>query len=189
MLMSVLLRPDLSRARRHLAPMAIAVAAVEACRSRGLDASLKWPNDLLVGDEKLAGLLAESILAEPGAGPDAIVVGLGCNVGWPAAGEMPGATSFAAHGISVVPDELCDEILARVDEAAPDLLERYRRYSSTIGREVRVELPDDTMVRGRAVNVDDDGLLVVEVPTADVDGPLFVTRRYAVGDVVHVRSV
>ncbi len=193
LLMSILFRPTGSPEAWGRCATAVAVAAVEACRELGVDAGIKWPNDLVVGDDKLAGLLAES----DGAG--AVVVGLGVNVGWPAAGERPGAVSLAALGVMVTPAELLDQLLARLAERgpdSPDLLDRYRARCVTTGRDVRIDLPDGTSVAGRALGVDDDGLLLVECAaaphgsparTGDCAGPTLVTRRFAVGDVVHAR--
>lgn len=192
LLASLLLRPVRPADQWFRATMALAVAAVDACRARGVQATIKWPNDLLVDDDKLAGILAET----DGAG--AVVVGIGCNVAWPAPGELAGATSLAAHGVIVTPAVLLDEILAVFDEDAPDLLASYRARCATIGRHVRIDLPDGTEVDGLAIGVDDDGLLVVQVAVADGTGaasqcipgtvPAVVTHRFAVGDVVHARA-
>jgi BirA family biotin operon repressor/biotin-[acetyl-CoA-carboxylase] ligase len=182
-LASVLLRPNRPVDTWFHSTLALGLAVVDACRSVGVDASLKWPNDVLVGDAKLAGILAESD------GRGAVVVGLGCNVGWPRRDELPGATSLAAHGVVCTPADFLDLVLDRFDDAAPDLLERYRACCSTIGRTVHVALPNGDAVEGFATGVDDDGLLVVEVATdaASPGTPAFVTRRFAVGDVVHAR--
>ncbi|HXW35435.1 MAG TPA: biotin--[acetyl-CoA-carboxylase] ligase [Acidimicrobiales bacterium] len=90
LLVSVLLRPEVPLRAMHLVTVALAMATADVCKSKsGLDPSLKWPNDLIVGDRKLAGLLAES---DPGTdkpgghghGGRAVVVGVGLNVNWPA---------------------------------------------------------------------------------------------------------
>ena len=90
LLVSFLLRPRLPLERRHLVVAAVALAAREACIATGGEAlaavvGLKWPNDLLAGGQKLAGVLAE-------ADGDAVVVGMGLNVGW----APPGATCLSA---------------------------------------------------------------------------------------------
>jgi BirA family transcriptional regulator, biotin operon repressor / biotin---[acetyl-CoA-carboxylase] ligase len=77
LLASVLLRPALSATQLHLVTAVMGLAASDACNGLvGVEPTLKWPNDLLVGDRKLAGILAESV-------QDAVVVGLGLNVRWP----------------------------------------------------------------------------------------------------------
>jgi BirA family biotin operon repressor/biotin-[acetyl-CoA-carboxylase] ligase len=189
LLVSVLFRPDGPPSGWFRCAVALAVAACDACRDLGVDAGVKWPNDLVVGDDKLAGVLSET----DGAG--AVVVGLGLNVGWPAAGEYPGAVSLAALGADVTPDDLLLRIVGHLDQVGPDasdLLERYRERCATTGRDVRIELPDGSHVEGRALGVDDDGCLRVETVVADASPepgaqPALVVRRFSVGDVVHAR--
>ena len=78
---SVLLRPaTVPPGRRGWLPLLAGVAVVSAVRAvAGVDAVLKWPNDVLAGDRKLAGILAEQA-------PDgsAVVIGIGLNVATPA---------------------------------------------------------------------------------------------------------
>lgn len=184
LLVSVLLRPPRPVDRWFHSTLALGLAVVEACRTLGVDAAMKWPNDVLVGEAKLAGILAETD------GRGAVVIGLGANVRWPGAGELPGATSLAAHRARVTPPDFLDLVLDRFDDAAPDLLERYRSCCGTIGRPIHIDLPNGEAVDGLAAGVDDDGLLVVHVDAAvgSPGAPAFVTRRFAVGDVVHARS-
>jgi BirA family transcriptional regulator, biotin operon repressor / biotin---[acetyl-CoA-carboxylase] ligase len=81
LLASVLFRPDFDPAELHLCTAAMALAAVEACwQVAGVEPDVKWPNDLLVGEAKLAGILAE---AEFEGVSCALVVGIGLNVDWP----------------------------------------------------------------------------------------------------------
>lgn len=89
LLVSVLLRPALAWPDLHSAAVAVALAAAEACRRvAGVPAACKWPNDLVVGDRKVAGILSETLgpTGGPGGGraggPAAVVVGLGLNVAW-----------------------------------------------------------------------------------------------------------
>jgi BirA family biotin operon repressor/biotin-[acetyl-CoA-carboxylase] ligase len=140
---------------------------VEAARELGAPhALLKWPNDVIVGDRKLAGLLAQR-------GRDGeIVVGLGLNVGW----APDGATRLGDH---VRPLEVLAAVLTAYDRLPDDLHERYRSLLGTLGRRVRVEMPDDELT-GVAIEVERDGRLVVVDDCA-------VSHRVDVGDVVHVR--
>lgn len=155
LLVSVLLRPAPA-----LVTLAAGVAAADACEAvAGVRVELKWPNDLLVGDGKVGGILSEMV-------GDAAVVGLGLNLGWAPDGA-------AALGADVDRDALLDAYLAGLADPG-DVLSRYRPRCSTLGRHVRVELPAGT-VEGMAEAVDDEGRLVV-------DG-----RTIAAGDVVHLR--
>ena len=169
--MSVLLRPSAP----HLALVAAGLAAVDACRSvAGVEAGLKWPNDLVVGGHcKVAGILAE-------AAGGAVVVGVGLNVDWGTTALPPGGTSLALVGATGVDRaRLLVAYLVALEGwcgVAPDaIMGAYRATCSTIGRQVRVELPGSRSLEGRATGVDDDGRLIV-------DG-----QAVSAGDVVHIR--
>jgi BirA family transcriptional regulator, biotin operon repressor / biotin---[acetyl-CoA-carboxylase] ligase len=145
----------------------VAVAAVDACREvAGVTATLKWPNDLLVGDRKLAGILAERSAS------GSVVVGLGLNVRWAPDGA-------ARLGPDIEPLDVLRALLAAYDGLPADITSRYRRELATLGRRVRIELADGSL-DGTATDVEPDGRLVV------VD-PCGITHRVDVGDVVHVR--
>jgi BirA family biotin operon repressor/biotin-[acetyl-CoA-carboxylase] ligase len=154
----------------HELTQRIGLAAIAAAKSvAGVEARLKWPNDLLVGDEKLAGVLAQG--AHTG-DRRVVVVGIGVNVGW----APPGA---ARLGEGIDPLEVLAVMLAAYDEQPPDVWPEYRSHLATIGRSVRIELADGN-VEGRALDVERDGRLVV----LDECG---ITHRFDVGDVVHLR--
>ncbi len=181
---SVLLRPAaVPVAHRGWVPLLSGVAAVSALRQvAAVDAVLKWPNDVLVGRRKLAGILAEQ------AG-DAIVVGIGINVSAVPPGP-PGAAATclqAECGAPVSRQRLLVAVLGELERAyrrwtadpdGPRLRQHYQSGCDTIGRAVRVELPGGRELAGTAVEVDGHGRLVVR--TGD--------SRTAVsaGDVVHV---
>ena len=199
---STLLRPEWLTApdegspdRPGLVTSALAVSVAEVLETLGLDAAVKWPNDvLLVGEHpgKVGGILAELVTGER----PAIVVGLGLNVGWPPP-ELaisdepvpPGATSLARAGVSadrwrVMVDVLVafDRQLATLD--SPDGPERLRQdhlvTSATVGSRVRVEQASGDLI-GEAVDLTVDGGLVV-VP--DGGDPVEVHA----GDVTHLRE-
>jgi BirA family transcriptional regulator, biotin operon repressor / biotin---[acetyl-CoA-carboxylase] ligase len=153
---------------------------------------LKWPNDLLAADAKLAGILAE-------AAGDAVVVGIGLNVSTepaefpsPRPGALP-ATSLRAAGATAPSRE--DILLAILEgferwyrawqQAGGDpdrsgLRPEYIRLSATIGRTVRAELPGGQALSGPAVGVDSDGRLLVLLASGS-------EVAVAAGDVVHLR--
>ncbi|MFI1991186.1 biotin--[acetyl-CoA-carboxylase] ligase [Actinoplanes sp. NPDC020271] len=199
--LSVLLRPSSPEPERDWPaappstfgwlPLLAGVALAEAVtRVSGVEAALKWPNDLLVGDRKCAGILAEM------AG-DAIVVGIGLNVSTYAA-ELPETTGVPATSLRVAGAENLDrDPLLRAllrglerwyggwrqsggDAEMCGLLGEYRRLCATIGRDVRVLLPGGGELVGEAATVDRDGQLVVRT----VDGS---EHRVSAGDVLHVR--
>jgi BirA family biotin operon repressor/biotin-[acetyl-CoA-carboxylase] ligase len=152
LLVSVILRPAPA-----LVTLAAGVAAAEACA--GAEVGLKWPNDLMVGDAKLGGILSELV-------GDAAVVGLGINLSWAPSGA-------ACLGADIDREALLDAYLTGLDTPG-DVLTRYRSRCTTLGRRVRIAVPGGT-VEGVADDVDEDGRLLV-------DG-----RAVAAGDVLHVR--
>jgi BirA family biotin operon repressor/biotin-[acetyl-CoA-carboxylase] ligase len=203
---SLLLRPGaVPPGRRGWVTLLAGVAVAEAVRTAtGIDARLKWPNDLLARDAglarpaKLAGILAE-------ASGDAIVVGVGLNVSTtraelppPRASALP-ATSLHESGASHTPEAsrldreaLLVTVLAAFerwyqawlqaagDPEASGLRPAYLDLCDTIGRRVRAELPGDQLVSGLAAGVDSDGRLLVRDPSGAV-------LPVAAGDVVHLR--
>lgn len=182
---------------RHVPPEpgtlvhAVALAAADACNQvAGLDVTLKWPNDLLGQDgiRKMAGILAQAGPASDGpsdspAHPAFVIVGLGLNVNW--APDEATSLSAEAGGRPFVVDNVCRAVLENLDRvlawSPAQLHEEYRRRLGTVGREVRVTVNADEVVEGRALDLESDGRLVV----LDRCG---VTHRFAVGDVVHVRT-
>lgn len=135
--------------------------------------SLKWPNDVLIGEAKVAGLLAE--LAD-----GVVVMGMGVNLWWPE--PPPGVTAIHAEdpGSETGPrlaERWAEALLAMVD-GGPDAwpIETYRRLCTTIGREITWE-PNGS---GRAVDVDPSGALIVESGSA--------RERLTSGAVSHVRQ-
>jgi BirA family transcriptional regulator, biotin operon repressor / biotin---[acetyl-CoA-carboxylase] ligase len=185
LLVSVLLRPALDAGRVHVVTMAAGLALLDAVEAvAGVRASLKWPNDLVVGDRKLAGLLAEADVAANGE-VRAVVVGAGCNVEWhefpPELAEIATACNLEA-GRSVdraaVLDVFLDRLAVRLD-ALDTVVDDYRSRLATLGRRVSVDLGDRTIV-GVADDVDASGRLVLT-------GPHGERVVVAAGDVVHLR--
>ena len=188
LLMSVLLRPVTVEAARWpwlglLVPLAVAAAVRSVAE---VPAQVKWPNDVLVEDRKLAGILLERI-----EGP-AAVVGIGLNVTLRES-EKPheaatslelekAATTDRATVMSAVLRELASRYQAWVDAKGDPsvVLPEYRELSATLGRAVRVELPDGTFLEGIACDLADDGRLIVDT----ADGPSFL----AAGDVMHLKT-
>src|SRR5580704_9691845 len=188
---SVLLRPAaVPRARLGWLPLLAGVAVAAAVRDvAGVDAQLKWPNDVLAGPGRLAGpgKLA-GILAE--AAGDAVVVGIGVNVSTgpaefppPGPGALPATSLLLEHARSLDRTRLLAGILAGLersyltwsqflgDPERSGLRAEYTRWCATLGRRVRVELPGGRALDGLAAGVDADGRLQVSVPP-DADLPV-----------------
>ena len=180
LLVSVLLRPSLAPERTPVVSMACGVAMAAAItRVAGFTPGLKWPNDLVVGDRKLAGILAER-------DGDAVVVGIGVNVEWHEFPPEIAATATACNleaGHAVDRRALLDAFLAELDARYSDLdavTAEYRSRLDTLGRRVRVERSNGALV-GRAAGVGDAGQLLVEDDRGNV-------VEVHVGDVVHLRD-
>ena len=190
---SLLLKPAVPPARRGWLPLLAGVAVAAAVTQvTGVETRLKWPNDLLAADAKLAGILAE-------AAGDAVVVGIGLNVSTEPAefpptrpGALP-ATSLRASGATAL--DRASLLLAILGELEhwyrawhraggdPDrsaLRAEYTGLSATIGRTVRAELPGGQALSGPAAGVDSDGRLLVRVSSGS-------EVAVSAGDVVHLR--
>ena len=186
LLVSVLLRPDLPAERLHLVTLAAGVAAADAVREVGaFDARLKWPNDLVVDDRKLAGILAEADGTGRG-GTGGVVVGMGLNI---RSNDFPAelaeiATACDRHCARPVDRiELLIAWLRALDgrlDALDEVVAAAASRSATLGRRVRVELARDDF-EGVATGMTDEGYLVV---TRD-DG---TERIVTAGDVIHLRA-
>ncbi|MXP23138.1 biotin--[acetyl-CoA-carboxylase] ligase [Gordonia sp. HNM0687] len=149
--------------------------------------TLKWPNDVLIDDRKVAGILAEYTRAPAGG---VAVIGIGINtVMTPDELPVPTATSLQISTGSAVSDtELAAAFLRGLADLLthwPDDLDRlsaaYRERSDTVGQRVRLVLPGDQTVTGTAVGVDAMGRIVL-----DADGREVVA---AAGDVTHLRPL
>ncbi len=180
LLVSLLLRPTVAPDRRHLLVMAAGLAMAEAVEAEtGVVAGLKWPNDLLVGERKLAGILAE-------AAGDALVVGIGVNIEWH---EVPAELTAIATacnlegGRPTTPATVLQAFLGRYTGRLEDLDGSRAAYEArllTLGRRVRVEQAGGVQT-GVAIGVDPDGRLRLRTDDA-------TELAIAVGDVVHVRT-
>lgn len=184
---SVLLRElPVDQAARGWVPLAAGAAMAQAVAAQlpGHDVAVKWPNDVLVDGRKICGILAEAT-------QDAVIVGAGVNTAMtPEQLPVPTATSFAALGVDVDEDELLAAYLRTLDAhlsalvAAGDavtsgLHSAVTALCATLGQEVRVSMPGDRVLEGRATALDADGRLLVAA-----EG---VEHAISAGDVVHVR--
>ena len=188
---SVLLRPrSVAASQFSWLPLVAGLSMANAISgfSGSARAMVKWPNDVLIDDKKVCGVLSELL-------PDlsGVVVGAGVNV-YQAADELPveTATSLALAGIQV---QSLDELLAAYlrnlkrnyeefvalsgEVGGSELHAAINATCTSVGREVRVVLPGDQEFVGQALEVDLLGRLVVQNATE--------TRAVSVGDIVHLR--
>ena len=165
--------------------MLTAMAVVDALGKFGISATVKWPNDVLVETRKMAGVLCEVVPAPDG---NAVVAGWGINVDQ-TVDELPAdtATSVRLEGGRIDRPALIVEVLAaweswylRWEAGDKRLATSYTRYSSTLGQDVRLHLPDGRQLEGRAKQIDSRGGLVVVAEGRE--------HVVAAADVVHLRQ-
>ncbi len=160
-------------------PLLAGVAMADVIRVLGASAAVKWPNDVLIGDKKVAGVLCELT------GDGRIIIGVGVN--WALTTEdLPtdAATSLNLVGVETEPKDLAVRwrraVLDLVEQAVDaDMIARVTAASATIGRSVRIEFPSGETDRGIAVALGDDGSLEVDCASG--------RRRVTAADVTHLR--
>jgi BirA family biotin operon repressor/biotin-[acetyl-CoA-carboxylase] ligase len=181
--LSVILRPELPLERVPLLGLGAGVATARAIRElTGLPARVKWPNDVLVDGGKIAGILAEAT-----AGAEWVVVGVGINANialaaLPVIEGYPATSLQALLGHPVDREELIRAVLRELDRTYAELrsgrtgptLRRWRETTDTLGRSVRVEMPDGA-IEGTALDLDEAGALLVRLEGGEI-------RRVVAGD-------
>jgi BirA family biotin operon repressor/biotin-[acetyl-CoA-carboxylase] ligase len=189
---SLILRP---RALPSAAPGITLLAGVAACDAvravSGAEPRIKWPNDLLIGSRKVAGILTE-MEADRGR-IHHVVLGIGINANTRPAEFPPDLVDRATSLLTETSTPVCRaELLGRVILEIENrydaflrgqfqsVLEAWRSRSATLGREVRVEAGGRTVV-GEAQDVDLDGALLVR-------GENGVVHRVSFGEVTHLRT-
>jgi BirA family biotin operon repressor/biotin-[acetyl-CoA-carboxylase] ligase len=200
--------PDVPTTRWSWLPLVAGLAVVDALAlTAGLEARLKWPNDVLVdaprgapsppGWHKVCGVLAEVVTTPDG---PAVVVGLGLNVSQredelpgPGPGAVPGGSLATLGAATTDRDTVLRAVLRALgarytawveaggEPRASGIGPAYRERCATIGRGVLVHLPGDVRLEGVAEGVDDDGRLLVRPDDESA------VRALAAGDVAHVR--
>lgn len=169
---------------KHITRLPLLVAMelrrlIESLSTAGTHPTVKWPNDVHIEGRKVAGILVEAL------DDDRLGIGIGLNLtGIPPGIPADSATFLAQHDIAVSPAELVEAlteaILRRALELDSDeLLGDLASTVDTIGREVRLELPDGRIVSGRATGIGASGSLCV-----DVAG---VVDEFIAADVTHLR--
>jgi BirA family biotin operon repressor/biotin-[acetyl-CoA-carboxylase] ligase len=172
--MSVLLRPAPPGARWSVLPLAAGLAVAEALGAEGLEARLKWPNDVMVGGRKIAGILTEATSSADGL--ESVVVGIGVNVALRPS-DLP---ADAAAAVTCASEELARAV-DRIAVAAA-VLGRLTVWYHALAREGprivqaawrtravpwwgrRVEaLSGERRLRGIARDLDEGGALILEL--------------------------
>jgi len=185
--LSLILRPGILPA---LSPVLTLIAAVSICEAikenTGLAAQIKWPNDIFLHNKKLGGILTE-LNAEMDI-VRFVVVGIGLNVNNDKRSLVQGGISLREEkGEPISRVSLTQEILRDMErnylsfqaEGSQGIIEKWRNYSITLGRRVRVSL-EKRQVEGEAIDIDADGGLLVRTDAG-------LRQKIISGDIIHCR--
>lgn len=169
LLFSFVLRPTLPPARAGLLSLLAGAAMARAIRDvTGARVACKWPNDLLLHERKVGGVLLESAVAH--GRPAHVVVGIGVNATAPAGVE--GAAGIGEVDLRELLGTFLERFARVYDAGEPSWGERIRgewlTVSATIGQLVEATTTDGSVVRGRATGIDDFGGLRLSVDTGEV---------------------
>jgi BirA family biotin operon repressor/biotin-[acetyl-CoA-carboxylase] ligase len=179
LMFSLYIEPQREKSDWSFLPLLTGLSAIFAIMKLDPESlpTLKWPNDILLGDGKVGGIIAQ-------VSGDGVIIGVGINVGMTEEElPVPHATSLALQQYSTLDRNLIlstllttfEELFTRW-QSGEDLRHLYKERSATIGCDIRIELPDGTHKNGKAVDVTPAGELILE------DG-----SRVTVGDIVHLR--
>lgn len=201
--LSVVIRPHANPAVRlpyssfHWFTLLVALAAVQTLRELGVKADIKWPNDILINEKKCCGILSQLVAED--AEHFIVIAGIGMNLNMESA-ELPveTATSVLAEtgqrvdlsrALGLITENFARRYRAfaaaegdvrRVQDSGVSLLDEIRQLTVTLGRDVVIHLPGEQKFRGTAIDMNEEGEIVVR----DAAGTV---RTFAVGDIVHVR--
>ena len=186
--LSLILRPEISPSASCVLTLLAAVSICEAVKKvTGLEAQIKWPNDIFMHNKKIAGILTE-MNAEPDK-VNFVVIGIGLNVNNDKKSLIAQATSLkeqAGQPISRV--ILLQELLHRIeynysalkDKGAQAAIDKWRSFSLTLGRRVKIYY-QDKHIEGQAVDIDSDGALLIRKDSG-------LTVKVFSGDIIHCRQ-
>ncbi|HEV8405645.1 MAG TPA: biotin--[acetyl-CoA-carboxylase] ligase [Nitrososphaera sp.] len=171
--LSVILRPNILTAKITLLPFGAALAVYDAIKTTGLDPRLKWPNDVIISDKKVAGILLD--ISAQADQVNYVVIGIGIN-----ANVDSSAISAHLDGIKItsISDEL-GHTVSRLDltrsllenieryyiemeqQGVDTILQKWKKRSDMLGRKVTV-VQNNKIIQGVAADVNDDGSLLLQ---------------------------
>ncbi|MFA4993353.1 MAG: biotin--[acetyl-CoA-carboxylase] ligase [Candidatus Omnitrophota bacterium] len=185
--MSLILRPDISPSASSVLTLLSAVSICEAVKTvTGLDAQIKWPNDVFIANKKIAGILTE--MNSEVDKVNFVVIGIGLNVNNDKKSLIAQATSLKEQaGQPVNRVALLQELLRGIennyslleDKGAQAIIDKWRNFSLTLGRRVKIYY-QDKHIEGQAVDIDRDGALLIRKDSG-------LTQKVFSGDVTHCR--
>lgn len=185
--LSLLLRPKILPQQAPLLTLMSAVSVCEAIKETvGLEAQIKWPNDIMIQQKKLGGILTE--LSAEMDNVRFIVLGIGINVNNNRKSLVVGATSLKEQKKeNISRRDLLQEILCKIEinylcfqEKGPRaIIEKWHGFNFTLGRRIRVSCQKER-IEGLALDIDSDGGLLVRKDSG-------LIQKVTAGDVIHCR--
>ena len=191
-LLSIILKPDTSPSKAHMVTLMTGVAVAKAIIQYGIDARIKWPNDIVVGGKKVCG-----ILSEMGATMDAldyIILGIGVNVNddinsYPIELKETATSLKAELGRDLPRIEFVQSLLWELEyqynlfnrHDFTTISDEWKKLSDTLGSWVKITTQSGVL-EGEAIGINRDGALVLKLQ----DGTL---RTIFTGDCTHCRSI
>jgi BirA family biotin operon repressor/biotin-[acetyl-CoA-carboxylase] ligase len=190
--MSIILRPDIPPSKAPQLTLVTGVAVAETLKKElKLDVGIKWPNDILIGNKKVCGILTEVNASINKVNYVVVGIGIDMNV------DVPLFPPDLQKGATSLKNELDTEINGAIlvqkfllnleklynqftDGKFPDILNEWRFLSKTIGSKVEVRTRGKT-IRGDAVGINKDGILILELD----DGSL---RKIISGECIHMNT-
>lgn len=176
LLFSLYIAPQRSRDNWGWIPLIAGYSVAKTLQAFG--AQVKWPNDILIKDKKVSGLIAEVV-------GDGVVVGIGLNVGMEE-NQLPvknatsllleGATDLTRADILIKILEEFEKLFCTWDQGDDEIQRLYAQLSATLGKEIRVEYPNGKSQVGIASSISESGALVLD------DG-----THVQAADIVHLR--
>ena len=185
--LSLLLKPEIAPMDTAILTLLAAVSICEAVKvTTGLDTQIKWPNDILLHNKKVGGILTE-LNAEMDE-VNFLIIGIGLNVNNDKKTLVSGATSLKEQkkeNINRI--SLLQEILRKIEinylsfkeKGAGQIIEKWREHNITLGRRIKVYSHKEH-IEGEAVDIDMDGGLLLRRDSG-------ATEKVMAGDVVHCR--
>ncbi|BAW30949.1 MAG TPA: biotin--[acetyl-CoA-carboxylase] ligase [Methanothermobacter sp.] len=189
--MSIILRPDIPPAEApHLTLITGVAVAKTLKREFGLDVGIKWPNDILIGEKKVCGILTEAHARFNTIEYIVVGIGIDTNVDVDLFPEefREGATSLKRElGRDVDSIDLIGKLLVEFEKVYddfrdgrfPEILNEWRRFSRTIGSYVEIRKQLGEVVRGEAVGVNNEGALILELDNGKL-------RKIVSGECIHL---
>ncbi len=182
---TIILRPQIPPALMSRYGFAASLVLAKTLQeSFGIDAYVKWPNDILVNEKKLCGMLSEMDVVDEQV--SFLNIGIGINVNNDPTHDEPNATSISAlTGETVQRKEVLGAFLKAFEKeisrsSLDHVMEEWKKYTLTLGRDVKIVTVNDT-TKGKAVDIDDTGALILE----QEDG---VLTKIFYGDCFHQAS-